>query len=125
MPRLLICALFMLGLCFTVVVADDYKGKVKTVNADTKSLVITITDGDKTTDKTFEVPADAKIYTTAAKGKGGKGKKKGGEVLIEGGLSGVKVDSTVTVTTDKKDNKETVTAVKVEPMGKKKKAGGQ
>lgn len=70
------------------------------------------------------MPADTKIYTTAAKAKGkgkGKGKKKGGEMLIEGGLSGLKLDATVTVSTDKQDNKETVTAIKVEPMGKKKK----
>lgn len=120
MLRSITAALFVLALGFTVVLGEETKGKVKAVTADTKTLVLVVDDKDKT----FVVPADAKIYTT---GKVKKKTKIAPEILVEGGLSGVKVDSTVTVTTEtrevgeKKEKQEVVTAVKVEPAGKKKK----
>ena len=40
---------------------------------------------------------------------------------VSDGLKGVKEGTDVTLTTDKKDNKDTVTAIKVETPAKKKK----
>jgi hypothetical protein len=118
MLRLCSAVTFVLALCITVV-AEDTRGKVKSVDADKGILVITVDDKDKS----FTVPKEAKIYTTA---KGKKGKA-GPEILVDGGLAGVRVDSTVTVTTEtkevgeKKEKQEVVVAVKVDPMKKKKK----
>jgi hypothetical protein len=101
------CAIvaLMAGLAF----ADDITGKVKKVDTDKNTITVDLPTGDQ---KTFEVSKDADIYTI------GKGKKKPKEG-IEGGLKGVKEDSSVTIGTIKKGDREIVISIKVEP-GKKK-----
>ena len=57
MLRVLVCALFSLALAFTAVMADDTRGKVRSVDAEKKTITISVDDKDKT----FDVPADARI----------------------------------------------------------------
>ncbi|HLW64587.1 MAG TPA: hypothetical protein VKS79_04655 [Gemmataceae bacterium] len=105
-----ICAVF--GLMAGLALADDITGKVKKVDAEKNTITVDLPTGDQ---KTFEVAKDADIYTT------GKGKKNkpGPKEGIEGGLKGVKEDSSVTIGTIKKGDREIVISIKVEP-GKKK-----
>jgi hypothetical protein len=113
MLRLCAALSFLLALCFTVA-ADDTRGKVKAIDADKGQLVIVVDDKDKT----YTVPKEARIYSENKKKK---------QKAVDGGLSGIKVDSFVTVTTetrevgDKKEKQEVVTAIKVDAMKKKKK----
>jgi hypothetical protein len=87
-------------------VADEIKGKVKSVDA-TKGT-ITVTVGDKET--TYTVEKDAKILA-------GKGDKE-----VKGGLGGkafTREGLPVMLKTEKKDGKEVVTEIRV--LGGKKK----
>ena len=100
-----------------VVLAEDYKGKVKDVDAAKNTITVTI--GDK--DQTFPVGKDAKVYSL---GKAKKGQP-APEVAVTGGLSGLTSGKEVTVTTAKVEDKETATSIKVEEMAKKKKDKNQ
>jgi hypothetical protein len=92
--------------------SDEVKGKVKSVDADKSTITVTVDDKDQT----FTVAKDAKVYSLV-----GKNAKKAQPQDIAGGLKGVNQGVDVTLTTEKKDTKETVTAVKVEGLMKKKK----
>lgn len=99
--------------CCGFAMSEDVKGKVKSVDAEKNTIVVTV--GDK--DMTYTVAADAKIVTVA---KGKKGKP-GVETPLADGLKGLKADTEVTLTTEKKDDKETVTGIKLGGGGKGKK----
>ena len=103
-------SLAVLVACIAIASADDIKGKVKSTDTDKNTITVTVDDKDQT----FNVK-DAKIYTT------GKKKKNTPAPEIALTLGAVKTDSQVTVTTEKKDGKDVVTAVKVEGGKKKKK----
>ena len=113
MLRFSVCASLVVLFTLNVALSDTYKGKVKSVDADAKTLVVTV-DGKE---QTFEVPKDVKIFTV------GKAKKKQPppEIVLSG-LSALAVGNEVTVTTEKKDDKDVVTGIKLEPAKKKKKA---
>ena len=98
----------MAGLAF----AEDITGKVKKVDPDKNTITIDLPTGDQ---KTFEVSKDADIYTI------GKGKKNkpGPKEGIDGGLKGVKEDSSVSLGTIKKGDREFVISIKVEAAKKK------
>src|SRR5262249_49471084 len=101
----LLCAVTALLLfAGSAAAAEEIKGKLKKAGNDK----ITITVDEK--DKTFDVSKDAKVVTL--------GKKKQ-LVDVTGGLKGLKEGDEVTLTTDKKEDKEVVTQVQV--AGKKKK----
>jgi len=104
-----VCAVFslMAGLAF----ADDITGKVKKVDTDKNTITVDLPTGDQ---KTYEVAKDADIYTV------GKGKKNkpGPKEGIEGGLKGVKEDSSVSMGTIKKGDREIVISIKVEAKKK-------
>lgn len=102
------CMILFVGLNF--VLADTYKSKIKAVDEDKRTVTIEV-DGK---DKTFDLTKDAKIYSV---GKAKKGQP-APETLIQ--LNAVK-DKDATVTTEKIDNKEVVTAIKLETAKKKKK----
>src|SRR3954454_13297785 len=97
MFRRLLCAAIVVAFSMGLALADNIKGKVKEVD-DTKKT-ITVTADDK--DQVINVDKDAKIYTT---GKAKKGQV-GPEIALSG-LSAVQVGQEVTVTTEKKDNKD-------------------
>ena len=99
---------FVVGVfSLNLALAETYNGKVKSVDSDKNTITVTIGDADKT----FTVDKDAKLTTV--------GKKKQETPLA--GLSAIVVDRTVTLTTEKKEDKEVVTAIKMD--GKKKKKG--
>ena len=101
---------FSLSLTFA---ADTIsKAKVKSVDADKNTITVTVDDKDST----YNVQKDAKIWTTGKKKKG----QPAPEVTLSG-LSAVKEGATVTLTIEKKDDKDVCTNVKVEPAAKKKK----
>jgi hypothetical protein len=104
-------ALTCLVLSIALVQADEYKGTVKKVDAEKNTLTVSIDEKDRT----FDIPKDAKIYTTGKKKKG----KPAPEVPVA--LGDVKENAKVVVTTKKEDDKETVTSVQIEREKKKKK----
>jgi hypothetical protein len=108
----LLGALCVVAITFAVADADDIKGRVKKVDTDKNTLTITVNDKDQT----FTIPKEARIV-----GLFGKKLKKAQLLEIPGGLSAVKENVEVTVTTDKKDNKDVVSQVKVEELMPKKK----
>ncbi len=113
MFRTFLSALSALVLCAGVSLADEIKGKVKSVDADKNTITVTV--GDK--DQTIPIAKDAEVFSL---GKGKKGQP-GPKVAVTDGIKGVKEGTDVTLTTEKKDDKDTVTAIKVEAPAKKKK----
>jgi len=98
------------GLIVGIALADDFKATVRKVDADKNSIVLTV-DGEE---KTYDVSKDADIFVMK------KVKMKDERSPISGGLSGLKKNSDVTVTTIKKGDKEIVVAIKLEGPAKKK-----
>src|SRR4051812_20590708 len=105
MFRKLICAVAVVAFSMGLALADTIKGKVKEVDDDKKTITVTVDDKDQV----VNVDKDARIFTT---GKGKKGQP-GPEVALSG-LRAVLPGQEVTITTEKKDNKDVATAVKVE-----------
>ncbi len=101
--------------------AAETQGTVKSVN--TTKNTITVTAAGK--DTTYPVSKDAS-FVTVSKVPGKKGKVTEKLTPIDGGLTGIKAGTTVTILTDTVDDKETVTSMKVTdgnaaPAQKKKK----
>ena len=113
MLRSILSALSVLTLCAGLSLADEVKGKIKSVDAEKSTLIITVDDKDQS----FPVAKDAEIYSLGKAKKGQPAPK----VTVTDGLKGVKDGADVTLTTEKKDGKDTVTAIKVEKAKKKKK----
>jgi hypothetical protein len=105
MLRSFVCALIALVFVAGGALADEIKGKFKSVDADKSTLTITV-DGK---DKEFKIAAGTKFV-----GPAGKEIKQGLKAPVFGKFKG-----DVVVTCEKKDAKETVTEVKLVP-GKKK-----
>src|SRR5262245_52206052 len=103
MLRKLVAALFALMICAGVSLADEIKGKVKEVNTEKNTLTVTV--GDK--DQTFTLNDDTQVLNP--KGNAVKDKAKS--------LKGLKPDTEVTITSEKKDGKNV--AVKIQLAGKK------
>lgn len=108
-------------LAFTLVLganglsADEIKGKVKSVDSGKHTITLAVGDAEKT----FDVAADAKVT-----GLFGKKLKKAVSQDVPGGLKGVKEGTDVTVTSETKEGKATVTQVELDglqPKIKKKK----
>jgi hypothetical protein len=98
MFRKLCCALVVLCFLAVSVLAAEFTGTVEKIN--TKNGDITIKVKDKSMD--FTIPPVAKV--TDKGGKALKGRKR---------LAGITKGSEVTITTEKKKDKEVVTEVKV------------
>lgn len=101
--------LFAIAVAATGTLGEEIKGKLKDVDIFKKT--ITVNTGSK--DLVLPVSDDAKITTV------GKGKNPGTDVA--GGLLGLKSGPEVTVTTEKKDDKQIVTVIKVAQEAAKKK----
>lgn len=109
MKRVQIPILFALALMLGTsrLSADEIKGKVKSVDSDKHIITLTIGDAEKT----FDVATDAKVT-----GLFGKKLKKAVSQDVQGGLKGVKEGSEVTLTSETKEGKVTVTQVKLEGL---------
>jgi len=123
---------------FSVVLAEEFTGRITKVGSDGKTITVQKGKGkfDKDTKKfTFEKEGDPKEYTVSADAKvmqkagGGKGKKKKAEpTAIENGLKNdmfSKIEGDGLAATITTDDSGKVTAITVGGGGgKKKKAGG-
>ena len=96
----------------SLALAEEIKGKVKSVDADKSTITVTVGEADKT----YDVAKDAKVTH-----KVGKNEKKAKTEDLPGGLGALTAGTDVTLTTEKKDDKESVTAIKVEGLAPKKK----
>jgi hypothetical protein len=103
------CAVLALVVAVGILVAAEYKGKVKNLDADKNTITVTV--GDKDVDITFN--DDTKIVSY--EGKAVKDRAK----TIQGIAKKPEAVEEVTVTTEKKDGKEVATEIKVK-RGKKK-----
>src|SRR5262245_32882594 len=101
----LLCAAVALLVCVSALVAEEYEGKIKSVDVEKGKAVVTINGSDKT----FDITKDPLVVTD-------KGKN------VQGGLKGLTPDSEVLIRTDKKDEKEIITTFKVSKLAPKKKA---
>jgi hypothetical protein len=110
MRRLALAALFGLVVC-AAGRAEDYTGKIK--NLDIKKNQISVMVDDK--EMTFPIAKDVSVFYETKPAK----KKPGGLEPLPGGLSGLKTGNTVTITTEKKDNQEIATLIKLEDPTKK------
>ena len=104
----------VLALTLAVASGDEFKGKVKKLDADKNTITITVDDKDQT----FDVSKDTKIV-----GLYGKKLKKAIQENVPGGLSGVKEGVAVSLTTEKKDGKDVLIQVKLDELQAKKKKG--
>jgi hypothetical protein len=93
-----------MGLCLSLAMADEFKGKVTKVDPDKKTITVNV-DGK---DMTFNIKADTKFL----------GGNKGGE--LKGGITAkaLKTDANVTIKTPDGDKKN---ALEVRVKGGKKK----
>jgi hypothetical protein len=108
------CVLLLLDFALS----DTIRGKVKAIDNDANKLTLTV-DGKE---QIFEVAKDAKIWTTGAISEKGQPPP---EILYVN-IGALALDSDVTVTTEKKGDKELITSVKVErPTKSKGKKGGK
>src|SRR3989442_1441181 len=105
MLRKFVCSVFALALCVGVSLADEAKGKIKSVDNDKKTLTVTVNDKDVT----YTLADDVQVLN--ANGKPVKDQTKAMKNLKEG--------AEVTVTTEKKDGKDVVT--KIQQAAKKNK----
>ena len=103
-------SLAVLFLATSAVSAETIPGKIKSIDTD-KSTITIVVDGQ---DKTFTVDKASKIFQL------GKTKKQP-TVDVPGGLSGLKEGQPVVLTTEKKDDKDIVTQIKLEEAAAKKK----
>src|SRR5436190_19714476 len=92
--------------------AEELKGKVKSVDAEKSMITVTVGDADRT----LQVSKDVKVTHRV-----GKNEKKAKSEDLPGGLGALTAGTDVTLTTEKKDDKETVTEVKVDGLAPKKK----
>ena len=106
MLRRLLAILVVSGFLASAALADDFKATIKKIDTE-KSTITLLVNGDE---KTLPVSKDADIYSV------GKGKKNkpGPKEPVSGGLSGLKTDMEVSVTTLKTGGGEVVGAIKVE-----------
>jgi hypothetical protein len=93
-----------------VVLADEIKGKVKSVDAEKSTITLTVENKDTT--------YDVARFATFGQLTGNAKKPTLGE--LSGGLKAIKEGADVTVTTEKKDNKEFVSKVVVDATKRKK-----
>jgi len=110
--RTLMTLAFLLSGIPALVQAEEIKAKVKSVDADKSMITVTVGEADRT----LEVAKDAKITHRV-----GKNEKKAKSEDLPGGLGALTAGTDVTLTTEKKDDKETVTQIKVEGLAPKKK----
>lgn len=99
MLRSLLCAMVALLVFAGSALADEAKGKVKKIDADKKTVVVTVGDDDKE----FTTDADTKILNAKDK-------------PLKDGLKSLKEGAEVTVTHEKKGDK--MMASKIQLKGK-------
>ncbi len=110
MLRTLCLALMLVFVGARLASADTVSGLVKSI--DTDKNTITITADDK--DQTFSVEKESKVWQPGRT-------KKMPKSDVPGGLSGLKAGQPVVLTTEKKNDKDVVTEIKLEEAATKKK----
>ena len=108
MTRMLIGAMVVGLMGVAAASAEELKGNVKKVDKDGNTLTLTV-DGK---DTTYTISKDASFVTVSLE-KGKKGKVNEKLTPIDGGLGGIKAGTDVTVLTDKQDDKDVITSIKV------------
>jgi hypothetical protein len=119
MIRVLVGALVVGLLAVGAASAEELKGKIKDIDKAKNTITLTV-DGK---DTTYGVGKDASFVTVSLE-KGKKGKVNEKLTPIDGGLDGIKAGTDVTVLTDKQDDKDVITSLKVsdgKPAAAKKK----
>jgi hypothetical protein len=110
MLRKFVFALLAFGVLTVGLLADEFSGKVKSVDADKNTITVTDKEG---TERTFTVDKDTKFV------KGGKKTTELPEGIKDKIFTGEKLPK-VTITFEKKGDKEVVSEVKVSGQRKKK-----
>src|SRR5947209_4054330 len=108
MIRVLVGALVVGLLAVGAATAEELKGKIKDIDKAKNTITLTV-DGK---DTTYTVGKDASFVTVSLE-KGKKGKVNEKLTPIDGGINGIKAGTEVTVLTDKQDDKDVITSVKV------------
>ena len=108
MIRVLVGALVVGLLAVGAATAEELKGKIKDIDKAKNTITLTV-DGK---DTTYGVGKDASFVSVSLE-KGKKGKVNEKLTPIEGGIGGIKAGTEVTVLTDKQDDKDVITSVKV------------
>lgn len=111
MLRFCVLALCAGILCVTGLLADIFEAKIKKVDTERKTLTVTVRERDRE----YDVDPEAKITSVTKKGKKGPAQ----ESAVAGGIKGLKEGADVMVWTQKRDGKEVITQVRVEPAKKK------
>jgi hypothetical protein len=108
----------LLSFAFTILAltsiahAEELKGKVKSVDAEKSTITVTVGEQDKTLDVAKDVKVTHRV---------GKNDKKAKSEDLPGGLGALTAGTDITLTTEKKDDKEVVTQIKVDALAPKKK----
>ena len=120
MIRTLFAGILALGLGICVAHAEEVKGTVKSVDASTNSITLTVEGKDQS----FAVSKDAS-FVSVNLGKNKKGKPVETVATIENGLAGIMNGAKVTVLTESEGGKDVVMSVKVSTGAAVKKAGNK
>jgi hypothetical protein len=107
MTRLSVTAALAAFIFATASFAEDYTGKIK--NLDVKKREMTVTSEGK--DVSFTIDKDVSVFYQAKAAKKGQ---TGGLEPVPGGLNGLKVGNEVTITTEKKNENEIISLIKLE-----------
>jgi len=110
MWRLVSVVCVFLFLSFNLLLADTLKTKVKAVDDEKRTITCDVNGKDVT----YSLTKEAKIYTT---GKAKKGQPAPEIIITLAATTG----KDATITTDKVDGKDVVSAIKIDPVTKKKK----
>jgi hypothetical protein len=107
MLRKFIFGLLAFGVVTVGLMADEFSGKVKSVDPDKNTIVVVTKDG---TEKTFTVDKDTKFVRA---GKDGNNKELPDGIKGKAFADQEKLPKRVTVTFEKKGDKEVVSEVKI------------
>jgi hypothetical protein len=107
MSRLIVATTFAASIFSGTLLAEDYTGKIKSLDVKKRELTVTA-DGK---DLTFPIDKDASVFYEAKPKKKGQ---PGGLEPVPGGLGALKAGNDVTITTEKKGDAETVSLIKLE-----------
>ena len=116
MLRKFVFAILAFGVVTVGLLADEITGKVKSVDEKTMKIVITTKDGDKMVEKEFTVDKDTKFVKAGKKGTDPTDLPDG----IKSKAFTADTPARVTITFEKKGDKEVVSEVKIAGRGGRK-----
>ncbi len=113
MRNSIVAIIFAMTLGVVAVRAEDYTGKIKSLDIKKSEITVTTAEGK---DMTFPIAKDVSVFYEAKPKKKGQ---PGGLEPVPGGLGGLKVGNPVTITTEKKNEIEVASLIKLETEPKK------